>query len=66
MTKIEQRYNIAYYTKRMKQNRILKSFLIKTILENKEKGLNFYLKALKETNKLDVKYNLNRKVFNSR
>ena len=54
MTKIEQRYNIAYYTKRMKQNRILKSFLIKTILENKEIGLNWTSEDLNYLNYEDL------------
>ena len=54
MTKIEQRYNIAYYTKRMKQNRILKSFLIETILENKEKGLNWTSEDLNYLNYEDL------------
>ena len=54
MTKIEQRYNIAYYNKRMKQNKILKSFLIKTILENKEKGLNWTSEDLNYLNYEDL------------
>jgi len=33
MTKIEQRYNIAHYNKRIKQNRIIESYLINKILE---------------------------------
>jgi hypothetical protein len=41
MTKIEQRYNIAHYNKRMKQNRILKTFLVNEILKYKEKRLNW-------------------------
>ena len=41
MTKIEQRYNITHYNKRIKQNRIIKSYLISKILENKEKNLNW-------------------------
>ena len=40
MTKLEQRYNIDHYNKRMKQNRILKTFLINEILKYKEKKLN--------------------------
>ena len=41
MTKIEQRYNIAHYNKRIKQNRIIESYLINKILEHKEKKLNW-------------------------
>ena len=41
MTKIEQRYNIAHYNKRIKQNRIIESYLIDKILKHKEKKLNW-------------------------
>jgi hypothetical protein len=41
MTKIEQRYNIAHYNKRIKQNRIIGSYLINEILKYKEKKLNW-------------------------
>ena len=54
MTKIEQRYNIAHYDKRMKQNRILKTFLINEILKYKEKKLNWTKEDLSWLNYEDL------------